>query len=606
MPEKPDVTGRVKKYGAYWPKGWSALDIELFCFRKARTEEQGGLGRAEHFWKIIELLWAPSNPVGNRSKYFIRNPWSERMIDEACRNHYLAVGGPGGSSKSETFALWVLVCFLADARNTLVGILSTDLKGARKRIWGSLVDFIRAIPSPNKARDTGLPLKIADSIGIIRYESPTFSSSDRSTISLIAAEKSKEKDAIGKLIGMHNGLVIIVADELSELTPAILEYALPGGNLPTNPDYQFVGLSNPNGYFDPFATIWKPKAGWLSIDVDSEQWETQFGTGLHFDAMKSPNVLANEIVFPLPGNPEKSFLPTAAKIADAEKAEGGRNSPRFWRMIRGFMCPTGAENVIYSEQDIVVYKGDEPAIWGDEPLTRIAMLDPGFTNGGDKSILKFALFGKTKDGVDCLCYDKEEELLIDVTDKSDNPSFQIAKQFKRRCEEEGALPQNSGIDATGAGGPFCDIVEVVWSRLIYRCHFGGKASELPVSDTDSTPGNVRYYDRVTEIWYSGRDFLRNGQLKGITPKMAAEMAERHYGTTGGDKKIYVESKKIMKHRTGGKSPDTADSGFIGLDLCRRRLKFSPAVGAKKAKKTGWRHLRQKLTGNILAAPRQSG
>lgn len=595
MLTKPDVTGRIKKYGMFWPKKWSSLDQELFCFKTARPVEKGGLGKAEHFWKIIDLLWAPGNPVGNRAKYFIRNPWSEIMIEEACANRYLGVGGPGGSSKSETFALWVLVCFLADARNTLVGILSTDLKGARKRIWGSLVDFIRAIPSPNKARDTGLPLKIADSIGIIRYESPTFSSSDRSTISLIAAEKSKEKDAIGKLIGMHNGLVIIVADELSELTEAILEYALPGGNLPTNPDYQFVGLSNPNSYYDPFAVIWKPKAGWLSINVDSERWETQFGIGLHFDALKSPNVLANEIVFPLPGNPNKSFLPTADKIADAEKAEGGRNSPRFWRMIRGFMCPTGAENVIYSEQDIVIHKGDEPAIWGDKPLTRIGMLDPGFTNGGDRSVLKFAWFGENKDAVPTLCYDKEEELVIDVTNKEDNPSFQIAKQFKKRCEEEGVLPQHAGIDATGAGGPFCDIVEVVWSRLIYRCHFGGKASDQPVSDTDPTPGNVRYYDRVTEIWYSGRDFLRNGQLKGITPKMAGEMAERHYGTTGVDKKIYAESKKLMKLRTGGKSPDYADSGFIGLDLCRKRLGFSPKADKRlRSHNKSWSKLRHRL------------
>lgn len=573
------------KYGAYFPARYNRLDIELWCFRTGRTREKGGLGKAEHFWNIISLLYGKNNPVGNKSKFFIRNPWSEDIITALCENRYVGVGGCAGSTKSETLALWVLVNFLCNPRHTLCVVMSTSIKEAKRRIWGSLVDFIRAIPAP------GLPLQVIDSTGTIRYrfQSDTDKLSDRSTIALVAAERKQERDAVGKLIGMHNALVVVVADELSELTPAILEYALPGGNLTSNPDYQFVGLSNPVSYYDPFGVLWKPKAGWMSVNVEDSFWETEFGVAIHFDGTKSPNIAAGKTLFP--------FLPTAQKIEEAKRAEGGENSLRFWRMVRGFFAPMGQEDLIYAEQDIVKYKGDEPAIWGDQPLQRCAALDPGFTNGGDRSIVYLGTLGLSKDRVMTLNYDRFVELVEDVTSPEER-SYQIARKFMELCVANGIPPRNAAVDATGAGGPFCDIVSTVWSREILRVKFGGKASEQPVSLTDPAKGFERYYDRVTEIWYSGVELLRQGQLKGIAPQMAHEMTARKYGTTGADKRIYAESKVDMKLRTK-KSPDIADAGFILLALCRERLGFgarytSDQQKLRKATPGAWRNLRARV------------
>lgn len=576
---------RKEMYGQTFSPKWSLLDIELWCFRNGLTPEQGGLGKAEHWWRVVGILWGPKNPVGNKTKLFIRNPWSEDMIEELCTQRYCAFGGCGGSCKSETLALWVIVNYLANARKVLGIILSTSLKEARKRIWGSLVDFVRAIPAP------GLPLKVVDSMGIIRYISPSFIASDRASIALVAAERKQEKEAIGKLIGMHNDLVIVVADELSELMDSIMEYALPGGNLSTNPDYQFIGLANPPGYYDPFAKLWRPADGWTSINVNSYRWKSEYGTSLHFDAMESPNVLAGKTIYP--------FLPTLQKIDEAKKAEGGETSLRFWRMIRGFPSPAGAEDMIYAQSDIVKFEGDASVIWNDEPIVKCAALDPGFTNGGDRTIACIGAVGVTNKGVRTLCYTKFVELVEDVTklDK-ENRSYQIARQFKELCEAEGVYPQNAAIDSTGAGGPFCDVVDVVWSRAVLRVYFGGKPSTLPVSLTDPKPANERYYDRVTEIWYSGKELLRQGQLKGIPPKMAIEMCERKYGTIGANKLIYVESKIDMKFRMQ-KSPDFADCGFILLDLGRQRLGFAvvmtPEQRQQQLPQTGWRGVRQRLT-----------
>lgn len=584
MQDQTLTEDKIVKYGLKFPAHFNKLDIELHCFKVAHSVEAGGLGKPGHFWRAVALLWGKQNVVGNRTKYFIRNPWSEEMVEEWCTERYIAVGGPASCSKSETYALLLLLEYLADARNVLGCILSTSLKEARKRIWGSLVEFIRAIPEP------GLPLKVIDSQGIIRYVSGDYVSSDKASISLVAGERKAEKEAVGKLIGMHNQKVFVIADELSELTPSILEYGMPGGNLTSNPQYKFVGLSNPPGYFDPFALLWKPKAGWVSVTVDDTRWETEHGIGLHFDANKSPNLSYPEGKEPYP------FLPTRQKIEDAKKAEGGENSTRYWRMMRGFPSPGGSEELIYAPSDIIKFRGDERPIWNDWPIIRLAALDPGFTNGGDRSIAYFGTLGTMTNGTRALCFDEYMELIEDVTNKKENRTYQICRIFAEQCRKRGVLPQNAGVDATGAGSPFCDVLDVVWSPLFNRVRFGGKASDLPVSLTSPQKGFERYYDRVTEIWYSGKELLRQGQLKGIHPDMALEMTTRLYGTTGAEKKIYAESKADMKLRTK-RSPDIADAAFIMLDVARQRHGF----GAQKTNQYGrpiqassWSALRNRL------------
>jgi hypothetical protein len=587
----PTEEKKIERYGLSFSPKWNRLDQELYCFRIAHPVEKGGLGQAEHFWKIVEMLWGPKNVVKNKTKIFVRNPWSEDMIEEMCVNRYVALGGGGGTTKSETAGLWVLVKYLANARKVLGGILSTSIPAAKRRIWGSMTDLVRAVPS--------LPLKVMASLNVIRYVSPTFVASDKSSLALIAAERSQEKDAVGKLIGMHNEEVIIVGDELSELTDAILEYALPGGNLTTNPNYQFIGLANPPGYFDPFARLWKPKAGWPSINVDSYKWESEHGISMHFDAMKSPNIIAGKTLYP--------FLPSAEQIESAKTAEGGEHSLRFWRMIRGFPCPTGSEDLIYTQADIVMHEGEVPVIWNELPKTRCAALDPGFTNGGDKSIMTIGTVGWSTTGLLTLQYDEQIELVEDVRLlETENRSQQICRRFKEECEKRGISIVNTAVDSTGAGSPFCDVLDIVWGRGCLRVAFGGKPSERPVSFTDATPANKRYYDRVTEIWYSGKEYLRAGQLKGIPPQMAIEMCMRNYGTTGVEKLIYAETKKKMKFLLQ-RSPDHADSGFILLDLARQRLGFAPKApesvqqNKKFVNATGWGSLRARLGAKMNSA-----
>ena len=536
----------IERYGRKWPEGADALNIELACFRYGRTVEQGGLGKAAHFKNVVNVLWHPASP-----KPWSWHPWADQMLDAACRTNYLAVAGCASSGKTDFFSVWSIVNFLCAPMETMVLVTSTSLKESRKRIWGSIREYWQAVP--------GLPGKLVDSVGQIRFEDGEGNAlSDKAGITLVAAERKREKEAIGKLIGLKQKRVFLIADELPELSEAILQAAY--SNLSSNPYFQLVGLGNPNSYYDAFGVFAQPKSGWATISVNDEEWETERGICIHLDGTKSPNVLAGKNLYP--------WMITDEKLEDA-RSKFGEKSIAFWRMFRGFWSPSGSEDAAYSEADIVRSKADSPPVWLAPP-TPVAALDPSFTNGGDRSILYFGYVGidaNTK--LRTVCFDRFEHLVEDVGSQEPR-AYQIVRQFRSLCEIEGIGPRNAAYDATGAGNPFGDVVDALWSREVLRIQFGGKASKMPVSLTDRTPCDERYSNRVSELWFATKELMRTGQVRGVSKELAREMCERKYSTDkGSGVRLRIEPKTEMKDRTG-KSPDVADAAFILVELGRQR------------------------------------
>jgi len=569
------VDNRPHKYGRVFKEGFDPLNIELYAFREGFSVESGGLGKAQHFKNVVNFLWGKNN----RIKKFIWHPWAEELLEALCENTYVGAAGCASSGKTELAAIWGIVNFLCAPNATMVILVSTTLKSARQRIWGSVVQFWQAVP--------GLPGKLVDSQGLIRLDDGSGGNkfSDKCGLVLVPCERSQEKDAISKMIGLKNKRVFLIADELSELTDSIGEVAFPGGNLTSNPYFQFVGLSNPASYYDPFGRLIEPKAGWASINVDSEKWDTNFGVAVHFDALKSPNVLAGKTLFP--------FLPTQQKVDEALKANEP-TSARFFRMMRGFFCPEASEDRIYSESDFIKFEADKPIIWAT-PGTKVAALDPAFTNGGDRSVLYFGTYGTNKDGLPALCFDGYEILNEDVTNKTEPRSYQIAKKFRSLCESRHVSPENAAFDATGAGISFGDVVRVVWSDRVHRISFGGGASERPASISDNTPAKERYTNRVSEIWFSAKQLLRGRQVGGISPDLAKELCARKF--TERNSKLCVEPKEQMKSHFG-KSPDLADAALMLVLLCQTRFGFGASGSAHRPAIAGasnsWKAATQKL------------
>lgn len=555
-----------QKYGIVWPEGTTEATIELIAFREGFGPERGGLGKYGHFRRVVELLW-PYDKKKNKSG-FQWNPWAERIFEEACKWNYLGISGPKSSSKTHCIGIWGLVNWLADPFNTLVLVTTTSVREARKRMWGVIRERHLQIP--------GLPGRIVDSMGKLILDE---AGSDRSSITLIPSAKDKEKEATEKLIGLKNKRVLLLVDEATDVSPAIFEAI---HNLDSNPYFQCIALGNFASAYDPFGQYITPKNTWNSVNTDMEGWETSRGYCVHLDGEKSPNLSADD---------EWPFLLTSKQLYEAREYQG-ENSLSYWRFIRSFPAPVGAEQNIYSEAEIRKSDGEAMPIWEKAVPTKVAGFDPAFTNGGDRSVLYIGSFGKSNLGLPTIAFTKSYIVREDATKANEPRNFQIARQVKEICEKEGVRPEHLAIDATGAGDPFCDILSELWSSRIFRVKFGEKPTELPISVMSPVKGNEKFANRVTELWYVGVEYLRGQQLKGITAELARELCARKYSTMAGGR-LVVEPKRDMKSRMG-RSPDLADAALLLVDLCRQRLGALAGGKYAAAKSDSWLKTAKKM------------
>ena len=104
-----------------------------------------------------------------------------------------------------------------------------------------------------------------------------------------------------------------------------------------------------------------------------------------------------------------------------------------------------------------------------------------------------------------------------------------------------------------------------------RVTFGGKASDKRVSMNSQLTGEELYTNRVSELWFVGKELMRTRQIYGVSSDLAQEMCARNYDMVKtGSLKVKIESKIEFKARFG-RSPDLADAAFLALDCARQRM-----------------------------------
>lgn len=521
------------------------LTALLYGFRHHESNK----AKEYFFWRLCDELW---NHDELPEKMMVKHPWATEMIQAVIANRYVSIGGAASSGKSHTMAAWGILNWLSAPRDTLVLLTSTTLREARKRIWGSVISLLSVIE--------GAPLKVRDSIGNVAYINEQGNLIERAGLSLIAAERSKTREAVGKFIGIKQKRVILIGDELAELSEAILQAGL--SNLSKNPYFQLIGMSNPSSRFDAFGIWSEPKHGWDSVDTSiDDQWKTKWGGQyVRFDGERSPNIVAGEDVYP--------WLPTQEKL-DEDKALLGPESRGYMRMVRAIFFDSDETEGIYSEAELTRTGSMSDTEWQGKP-TPIAGLDPAFTNGGDRTILYTGYVGYNHTGQFCVSLGEPHHLNDDATNKAVPRTYQIVRQVKELCKKKGILPENVAVDATGAGAPFCDVLAGEWSDQILRVSFGGRASDRRVSANSKMTGQELYVNRVSELWFVGKELIRTKQLFGIKNDLAQEITSRNYDMIKGSTlRMKIESKPEFKSRFG-RSPDLADAAFLCLDLARQK------------------------------------
>tara|TARA_A100001391_G_scaffold179500_1_gene144522 strand:+ start:4248 stop:6035 length:1788 start_codon:yes stop_codon:yes gene_type:complete len=540
------------------------------------------IAKEYYFWRICDELW---NHEDLPEPMMIRHPWAEQMIRAALNNKYLSIGGSASSGKSHTMAAWGIVNWLSQPRDTLVLMTSTTLREARKRIWGSVISLLSVIE--------GAPIKIRDSIGNAAYVDEKENLIERAGLSLIAAEKSKTREAVGKFIGIKQKRVLLIGDELSELSEAILNAGLT--NLSKNPFFQMIGMSNPNSRFDAFGVWSEPKDGWESVDIQTaDEWNTKWGGKyIRLDGERSPNVLLGEIKYP--------WLPTAAKLEE-DRLLLGPESRGYMRMVRAIFFDSDETTGIYAESELTNSGAMGKVDWEGKP-TMVAGIDPAFTNGGDRTILSIAEVGYAKNGQYVCQFTDAIHLNDDATNKAVPRTYQIVQQIMEHCKRRMVSPENVAVDATGAGAPFCDVLAGEWSPNFMRVTFGGKASDKRVSMNSQLTGEELYTNRVSELWFVGKELMRTKQIFGINSDLAQEMCARNYDMVkSGSLRVKIESKPEFKARFG-RSPDLADAAFLALDCARQRLGLVAIDPPKESQGSGFKkQVTIKSLGQALANP----
>ena len=109
-----------------------------------------------------------------------------------------------------------------------------------------------------------------------------------------------------------------------------------------------------------------------------------------------------------------------------------------------------------------------------------------------------------------------------------------------------------------------------------------------VSMNSQLTGAELYVNRVSELWFVGKELMRTKQIYGISSDLAKEMCARNYDMVKtGSLKVKIESKPEFKSRFG-RSPDLADAAFLALDCARQRLGMVAVDPPKDSSGKGYR------------------
>lgn len=562
------VAEPLEDYGLQFPSNVDQLQIELFMFRRKDLQKECGTERYAHYRRICEILW-PQDEL---------SPWAEKMQREFCGESvkqgeplHVAVSGPASAGKSTEAARFAVVWMLMAPGEFAVPVTSTSVQMSKKRIWAYIKTmWMSAKETCKRTLGYEIPGWLVDSSAQLQSRK----GDDQHAIAIVPGSQAYNTEGIGKLKGWHAKFVLILADELQDMTEEVIEGCV---NMQSGTEeFIFIGLGNGQSWLNTFGKVMMPRGGNPEdVNVEMERWETRDGICLHLDGLKSPNILnPGPVVKGVQQNPYP-YLQTQHQI-DKIIQKHGEDSVQYWQMVRGFPPPDDSFSAVVSESLLIKFgcMKDQPLMPGWQWY---AGLDPAF--GGDGCILKFA-----KVGTFLPLYGEEPRMgivsahaiAIKLVASKDQPEeFQIAEQVMKHCSELGIEPRNFSGDGTGTGRGAMAVIREKWSPVIHVVQFGGGASDLPVSNIDSTPCIKAYWDRVTELYYSMKTFVMNHQVRGLTQAMARGFGCRSYKTDRGRYKLQSKSEA---RAALGRSPDEEDAFVTIIDNLRHQGYFAGPMG----------------------------
>ncbi len=573
--EKPR-TLHTFKYGYRSTVPIPEWTLEATAFATGRTVKNGGLGRFQHLYNWLSLSW-PKEVAPDRW-----NPWTERTLRELCsdesaqiigssRVKVTCLTGNAAASKTHTAGMYAFCYWASSPHNTIVMATSTTKDMVKKRIW----PVIQHMHDTARVGTAWRAFNKVDSQTTIKFiPEGGQSNNDKNAIFAMAVAHGETQKAASNLRGLHDVRMLLLIDEANDTPEAIFE-TIPN-QLKGCQNYEIIIIGNPISHMDAHGQACTPAEGWSIVTESRYQWRTKGvqkwelapGTCLRYDGKESPNVKLGRDQWP--------FLFTCADWHRA-CAPDKEKTLAYWSQSRGLWPPEGKCNVIISEPMLEKYDPitGQPFRWLSH-REGVAFLDSGF--GGDACKLCFGEFGDIEGGKVGVQIMGMMEIQFEYGAQAQVLDYVIARRCIEECKTRNIRPECFGLDRSGTGRGVAAIMAAEWSDRIIQVEYASVATERPSSTADGRPSREIYFNRVTEMWWSTREFLESGQLRGIPIQARIELSTREYDITG--RRWKLEGKQDYKQRISTHSPDDADAVTGIVDVIRMH-----GIGAQTANTT---------------------
>jgi hypothetical protein len=509
----------------------------------ANPQPYMGEGRYEHARAIDAIIWPTE---------FEYHKYSEEHTQAFCEEPAVAITGGGGTSKSTSVAAYALKFHWCAPQETAVLIASTTIEAAERRVWKEILRLyyvahrkLGNIYSTVPIRKPKPMIQMRDNEGNVDIAHGLF---------IIAVAKGEREKGINSIKGFHEPRILYVGDETDSIDQAVIDAKQ---NLRIGcEEFQEIWLGNNPSLLNPLGQLMQPERG-KPVTLAHKKWRSSEGVYcLRSSGYDSPNI------------PTKRFkgIVTQADIDAITKNGERKNTAMAWVMIEGLTPPEGCDETVMSESLLFKFSCFESVTW-QRTYIESASLDPGF--GGDPCVLRFFRRGLDTTGVLRILMTERIEIPIEANVSGTNAAeYQIANKVKELCKARGIPPEEFVIGSTGIGRGTAAVLQREWSPRINICLEGGACSDMIVSEEDPRPSKEKYDRRVTELYFSIREFVESDMLRGMdAPYTALQLCSRKHGMKG--KLISLETKRDMKDR-GQPSPNDSDSLAFYIDMLRNK------------------------------------
>ena len=519
-----------------------------------------GEGRFEHAQVVAKILWPQT---------FQWHSWSKQIVRNECDSEYLCITGCGTSSKSTSTAMYGLVWWMCAPTESAILIVSKTIESSKKRIWREVSKFYSLFSS----RVGG-------------YKDAVIGSSPRPYISPITGGERKKDEAHGLYVaalhgkdlekekeflkGFHPRRILVIADELDSLEEggqALVEVFT--DNLRTGTyEAQFIGLGNDPSLFNALGDMMAPEVG-KPVGLNDIEWTSAKNVKcLRLDAWESPNIKDKD---------KWTGLVRQRDIDDLVLRKG-ENSPSVWIQLHGLHPPEGSANTVLSEATLVRFRAFDSVTWKTD-FTVSASLDPAFGGGDDCTFRTFKRGNDTTGKLKILCWETLN-LPVSANDPTNPAEYQIATKVRELCKSRGIAPDEFVIGSTGIGRGTGAVLQREWSPRIQIVDENGSPSDMPMTSENPRPAKELVDRKVTELWFSVREFVEADMIRGLDRTTANQLCSRTYEDkgSGGGRKDSIQKKDEMLH-----SPNEADSLAFYIHLLREKGIYPKIETPVKAK-----------------------